>query len=95
LHQYELTVVISPDVAEEGIPDAIEKITRFISQRGGSVTAVDRWGRKKLAYPIKHYAEGDYVVARVELEPSKIGELESNLRLAEEFLRHLLVRVGD
>jgi small subunit ribosomal protein S6 len=86
-------VVISPDIAEEDIPGTIDKVTQFITQRGGAVTEVERWGRRKLAYPIKHHREGDYVVARFELEASKIRELEASLDLPDELLRHLLVKL--
>lgn len=94
LQRYELVVIIDPEVTEESIPAALDKMTGFITQRGGAMLKVDRWGRRKLAYPIKHHREGDYVVAQFELEPNKTGELEASLRLADEFLRHLLVRMG-
>lgn len=94
LQRYELVVIIDPEVTEESIPAALDKMTGFITQRGGAMLKVDRWGRRKLAYPIKHHREGDYVVAQFELEPNKTGELEASLRRADEFLRHLLVRMG-
>ncbi|MFQ5988009.1 MAG: 30S ribosomal protein S6, partial [Dehalococcoidia bacterium] len=55
LRDYELVVVISPEVAEEEIPGTLEKIGRFITERGGSITEVNQWGRRKLAYPIKNF----------------------------------------
>jgi small subunit ribosomal protein S6 len=88
-------VIVSPEVSEEDIPNMVDKITQFIAQKGGNIIEVEHWGRRKLAYPIKHYGEGDYVVTRFELEPSKVRELEASFRLAEEYLRHLLVRLED
>ena len=94
MERYELAVIISPDVTEESMPGVLDKMTRFISQMGGAIIKVDRWGRRKLSYPIKHYREGEYVITQIELEPDKTGELKASLRLSDEFLRHLLVRLN-
>lgn len=94
MQHYELAVIINPDVTEENIPSVLDKMTQFISQMGGATIKVDRWGRRKLAYPIKHYREGEYVVTQFELEPDKAGELKASLRLSEEFLRYLLIRLN-
>jgi small subunit ribosomal protein S6 len=90
--RYELVTIISPDVAEEDIPGAIEKIAQLISQSKGTVIGVDHWGKRKFAYPIKHHREGDYVVTQFELEANKTGEFQASLKFCEEFLRHLLVK---
>ena len=94
MHDYELVLVIRPDVNEENFPVTIEKVTQFITGRGGSIIEVDRWGRRKLAYPIKHFTEGEYVLTQFKLEPKMTVELEASLRISEEILRHLLVRLG-
>jgi small subunit ribosomal protein S6 len=56
---------------------------------------VDRWGKRKLAYPIKTRLEGNYVVTHLRMEPTQTAELEASLRLTEEVLRHLLVKAED
>jgi len=95
LRDYELVVIISPEVAEEEIPATLEKISRFIVERGGSVTEVNQWGGRKLAYPIKNFMEGNYVLTHFKLDPRLTAELEASLGLSEEILRHLLVRLSD
>lgn len=92
MREYELVVVIDPELEEEQFSAALEKIRQSVSNRGGEVTDVDRWGRRKLAYPIKSRTEGNYVINHIRLEPSQTAELESSLRLSEEVLRHLLIR---
>ena len=57
LRDYELIVIISPEVADEEITATLDRISRFIVERGGSITEVSQWGRRKLAYPIKNYME--------------------------------------
>src|SRR6266542_170231 len=93
LREYELVVIVRPDTAEERTGAAIERIQQFVSTRGGEVKEVDNWGRRKLAYPISTFLEGDYLVARVSIAPKDTRELESNLEISEDILRHLLVRL--
>ena len=95
MRDYELIVIVSPEVPEEELPSHLDKISEFITNKGGSVTEVERWGKRKLAYPINHFREGNYVLTRFKLEPGTTAELEANLRISERILRHLLVRLGD
>jgi small subunit ribosomal protein S6 len=95
LRDYELVVIISPEVAEEKYDTIIDSISRFVTDKGGVISEVERWGRKKLAYPIKSFVEGTYVLSRFKMNPALSKELEANLRISEDILRHLLVRLGD
>ncbi|MDY6892630.1 MAG: 30S ribosomal protein S6 [Chloroflexota bacterium] len=95
MRDYELVLIISPEVTEEDIPAAIDRVTSFITARGGEIAAVDRWGKRRLAYPIKRFREGNYVISQVKLEPGITTELEANLQISENILRHLLVRVDN
>ena len=93
MRNYELTVVFNPEITEEELPDEIEKVSQFITQKGGSVDEVNRWGRRKLAYPVKHFSEGNYTLTRFKFEPKAARELEASLYTSEKILRHLLVRL--
>ena len=95
MRDYELVIIINPEVAEEEVVTTMEKVSRFITEKGGAVTEVNQWGKRKLAYPIKNFIEGNYVLTQFQIEPKLTAELEASLGLAEEVLRHLLVRVGD
>jgi len=95
LRDYELIVIISPEVGEEDIPGTVDKVSDFITSRGGSITEVNHWGRRKLAYPIDRFREGHYVLSRFKAKPEMAAELEANLKISENILRHLLVRLGD
>ena len=92
---YELVVIISPEVNEEEFEAAMDKISRFITDRGGFISDVERWGKRRLAYPIKHFVEGNYVLAKFGLDPALGRELEANLQISEEVLRHLLIKLND
>ena len=95
MRDYELIVIVSPEVPEEELPSHLDKISEFITNKGCSVTEVERWGKRKLAYPIKHFREGNYVLTRCKLKPGTTAELEANLRISERILRHMLVRLGE
>lgn len=95
LRDYELVMIISPEVPEDDVPGTIDKVSEFITSRGGDVTAVDHWGRRKLAYPINRFREGHYVLSHIKIEPETTSELEASLKISEDILRHLLIRVGD
>jgi small subunit ribosomal protein S6 len=95
LRDYELVVILSPELAEEDIPAAIDRLSQLIVDRGGEVRDIDRWGRRKLAYPISKHLEGNYLVTQVRLDPNRTSDVEAGLRISEEVLRHLLLRVGD
>jgi len=93
LRDYELVFIISPEVAEEKTDTIIDNVSQFITAGGGTISDVERWGKRKLAYPIRHFMEGDYVLTRFKLRPALGKELESNLRISEEVLRHLLIKI--
>ena len=92
---YELVLVVSPDVMDEVFEAAIDKISKFITERGGAISSVDQWGEKKLAYPIRHFVKGKYVLIQFKSGPALGRELEASLQISEEVLRHLLVKVGS
>jgi len=89
---YELVFIVSPEVADDEMANAISKVSDLIGRIGGVVGEVSQWGRKKLTYPVKRFTEGNYVLAKVELKPASVKELEANLRMSGDILRHLLVR---
>ncbi len=95
LRDYELVLIISPEVVDEALDTTIKSISQFITEKGGIISEVEQWGKRRLAYPIEHFMEGSYVLTRFKSEPILSKELEANLKMSEEVLRHLLIRVGD
>lgn len=94
MRRYELVVIIGPQVPDDDVPATLDKLVRQpVESRGGQIEEVDHWGRRKLAYPISKQVEGSYVVTHLQLDPQRAKELEQGLRISEEVLRHLLVRL--
>jgi small subunit ribosomal protein S6 len=94
LQDYELVVILNPDMAEDAIETRINNISQFITTREGVISDTQKWGKKKLAYPIKHFLEGFYVLTKFQTKPARAKELEANLRISEEVIRHLLIKAG-
>jgi small subunit ribosomal protein S6 len=94
MRQYELMVIVHSDLAEDGLANTVDTIREWASA-AGKVVKIDNWGRRKLAYPIRKLQEGNYILLNLELEPTAVAELERNLRLSEEVVRHLLIRLDD
>jgi small subunit ribosomal protein S6 len=84
--------IVPPEADESVVGGVIDRITKIVSQVGGEVGKVDRWGRRRLAYEIARQSEGYYVVVAFTAEPSVIAELERSLHLADEVLRFKVVQ---
>jgi small subunit ribosomal protein S6 len=95
LQEYELIYIVNPDAAEDALENRVNNISQYITGKEGVVDAVDKWGKKRLAYPIKHFQEGNYVLTKFKMSPAHCKELEANLRISEDVIRHLLVKVGS
>jgi len=95
LRDYELVVIINPEVMDEAVDSVMGRISQFITENGGSVSTIERWGKRKLAYPIKHFMEGNYVLTRFKMKPKSSKELEASLQISEEVFRHLLTRLDS
>ncbi len=93
LRDYELVLIISPEVLDEKFEATLDNISKFITERGGIISNINRWGKKRFTYSIKHFVEGNYVLVRFKLESKFNKELDTSLQLSEGVLRHLLIKV--
>ena len=94
LQDYELVLVISPEVTDEKLEATLSNFSRLITSLGGAVSEVIQWGKRKLAYPVKHFSEGSYFLVHFKLKPALSRELEAKLHISEEVIRHLLIKLS-
>lgn len=92
MNKYELAVVLSVKLEDEERAAAIEKITNYITRFGGTVTNIDEWGKKRLAYEIQKMKEGFYYFIQFDGDSTTPNELESRVRIMEPVIRYLCVR---
>ncbi len=90
MRDYELILVIQPDLDETALNDVLNKVKSWITDSGGSIAKTDFWGKRKLAYSIRKQKEGQYVLLKANLAPNFCANLERNLRFLEPVLRFLL-----
>ncbi len=93
MRTYEMMVVFAPDIAEDEMPAALERVSGYITTGGGEVselTTVSPWGRRRLAYPIRDFRDGFYALYLCTLNPEGIGDLERDLGLNNQVLRSLV-----
>lgn len=90
MREYELVLIIHPDLDETALKDIIEKVKGWITEAGGTIAKVDLWGKRKLTYTIRKQREGQYVLLKAQMAPSFGATLERNLRFAEPIMRFLL-----
>ena len=92
MNKYELAVVLNVKLEDEERAAAIEKVKGYITRFGGTVTNVDEWGKKRLAYEIQKMNEGFYYFIQFDSEPDTPGEIEQRLRIMDNVIRYLCVR---
>ncbi len=95
MRDYELVAIVNPELDEEGVSKIIDRVTQSINSRGGEVEETKKWGKRKLAYPIRKFMEAEYVLARFQLMPQSIKELETEISASEDILRYLVINVSD
>ncbi len=95
LRDYELVFIVSPEVEDEALEATVDSVSQYITGKDGVISGVERWGKRKLAYPIRHFLEGSYILTRFKMKPVWSKELESNLQISEEVLRHLLIKLSS
>ena len=88
MREYEIMLILPAEADESVVTTAVDRITKVVSANGGEVSNIDRWGRRRFAYEMKHLNEGYYVVVNFTAEPSVQAELERVLNLADEVIRY-------
>ena len=95
MRDYELVLITVPQLEEEALAMLIQRVTGWIAAGNGTVTGTNVWGRRNLAYAIRKLTEGIYVVINFQLDPSGTRELDRNLRLDEQIIRYLAIRLDE
>lgn len=96
MREYELMAVYDLAVIEEGGQDAsVQHLTNLVERNGGTVTKVDHWGRRRLAYPMNKQLDADFIVTRIELDPQAVTPLNADFEIEERVYRHLVVRADE
>ena len=92
MREYEVLYIVRADLEDEKVQDAVKRVNTLIERSSGTIERTNVWGKRKLAYDVKHQKEGSYILQDFLLDPDRVPELEAGLKITEEVLRHLIVR---
>ena len=95
MRRYELMLLFRPDLEDDKLQSAVEKVTRAIVNAGGTLTKVSPWGKRRMAYDIQHFREASYFLLHFDIAPAAIRDLERGMLISEEILRHLVTVLVD
>lgn len=88
-------IIADGDLEESDVSHLVNSTTKHVEEAGGTIASVDKWGKRRFAYEINKKTEGNYVVLEILAEGGALDNLERNLRLADEVVRHKLIRLPD
>ena len=95
MNKYELCVVLSAKIEDDERAAVLEKVQKYITRFGGTVTGIEDWGKKKLAYEIQKMKEGFYYFIKFDAPATAPAELESRVRIMDGVIRYLVVRQDE
>jgi small subunit ribosomal protein S6 len=93
--QYETIFVSDPNLTDEEVDGIVGLVDQITVAAGGKVLKTEKWGKRRLAYPIGHREEGIYVLMTLECPTTLVKEIDRRYRMNDRILRHLTVRVED
>ena len=95
MRAYELMIICEGALEESAVAQVINQVTAQVEAKGGRVASTDKWGKRRFAYEIDHRTEGFYVVFELEAEPGTLDDVDRFLRLADDVVRHKMLRLPD
>lgn len=95
MRPYEVMIILDAGLEDDVIRSTVDRAVELVRSRGGNPGRVDRWGKRRFAYELKHKHEGYYVLLEMNAEPAVVAELDRMLFLADEVLRHKVIRIPD
>lgn len=95
MRTYELVVILQPNLDEEELDAAVGTLRQVVVDNGGEIVRIESMGRRRLAYEIRKHSEGHYVLMYLNMERPTILEVERRLKLSDDVIRYLLVRMEE
>jgi len=94
LTNYEAMFILRPDLEEEKVAEIMDRFRALVENRGGEVTRLEKWGKRRLAYEIQHLREGLYIILRFKGNTEIVQELDRVFKISDEVIRHMIVRTA-
>jgi small subunit ribosomal protein S6 len=95
MRAYEVMIIVDPEVDDAGVKSVVTRVTDLVQADAGRVATLDNWGRRRFTHPLKRKNEGTYLVFEIVTPATSLDPLDRNLRLADEIIRHKIIRLPD
>ena len=95
MRRYEQVYILRPSLSEDEITRIIENTGQLVEQDGGTIIFLNRWGMRKLAYPIKKEVQGYYILCDFAASPEVVSEIERKFRIDDSVLKYLTIKIAD
>ncbi len=95
LRHYEVMVILDAGLEDDAVRTVLDRATKTLTDGGATVNKVDRWGKRRFAYEVRHRNEGYYALIDAQAEPPAVAEVDRLLGLADEVIRHKVIRLPD
>ena len=95
MRAYEVMIIVDPEVDDAGVKGVVARVTDLVQADTGRIVTLDTWGRRRFTHPIKRKHEGTYLVFEIVTEATNLDPLDRNLRLADDIVRHKIIRLPD
>ncbi len=95
MRHYEIIVILDAGLEDDGIRAIVDRATKLFTDSGASVNKVERWGKRRFAYEVHHRSEGYYVLIDAVAEPAAVAQVDRMLGLADDVIRHKVIRIPD
>lgn len=92
MRRYESIYILKPTLEEEAITALVERFSTVVTEQGGRIEKIDQWGIRRLAYPIRDFKEGYYVLMLFDAEAEVPSELERIYKIQDDVIRYMIVR---
>lgn len=97
MREYEVTIIVQPQLDDEARQALIERVSNWLTgeEENAEEPVANHWGLRQLAYPIRNFTEGYYVLYEAKMDPGRVQDVERNIQYTEDILRHLVVRKNN
>lgn len=95
MRKYEAMYILRPDLDEEAVKASVERFSNLVIQQGGEIVKAEPWGKRRLAYLIEGFKEGNYVLMNFNAEASVPAELERVLKITDTIIRYMIIREDE
>lgn len=95
MRTYETLFIVQPNATEEEVEAVASGVENLVKQDGGNIALRDIWGKRRLAYEVKKFTDGIYVLVRFEADAEVLPKLENNFKLNDEVIRHIIVHFDE